>query len=566
MPKNGKETEAFKLAGEEFSAVKDAAKDSAFLLTVADGEVQSVVPAEVLSGVQISAFKKGDNVVVDGTTYKFDTTTGFDPEALKDYTDLQGNAIINLKDLTYNVYLDTYGNLIGVEEVDAVKNYVFISAIDINDSNLVNGTADARAIFIDGTTDTIRVNVGKSTLNYFKSGDEPGGYNKNSILNTWCTFTVNNSGVYTLKEVTNVGAKGNDDSYVPSDAANSKNSTGLAQYHEIIGDGEPAGSNELTIDKKHITLKGKDASTGEYARVYGDEKTVYLTAELDELTNQAGTWGVIGGVDTVSTGIEGTNLVVWENSAARREADDKKTTTVQPGYSSTGTANRTDPTDLDWSKGVYTLYNDDGVIIAAVVVGEDNGAGRNMVYVHSSSVDWEAYNGNSASKARASGDGLFTWTRKVISNGEEVTLTEVSEGDSALASMRQHHWYQVKTNSNGEVIGAYQLPILQEDGVTYEDDGSKLAPAKLDRFKDLALDYDNEDVPGNVMGEIAYTVQKGGKSTVLYHNRKYIKGYLRMSNRTLYVATDDQTGFIVDQNVSYVLQQWNSNKTDTFVA
>ena len=238
---------------------------------------------------------------------------------------------------------------------------------------------------------------------------------------------------------------------------------------------------------------------------------------------------------------------------------------MQPGYSSTGTANRTDPTDLDWSKGVYTLYNDDGVIIAAVVVGEDNGAGRNMVYVHSSSVDWEAYNGNSASKARASGDGLFTWTRKVISNGEEVTLTEVSEGDSALASMRQHHWYQVKTNSNGEVIGAYQLPILQEDGVTYEDDGSKLAPAKLDRFKDLALDYDNEDVPGNVMGEIAYTVQKGGKSTVLYHNRKYIKGYLRMSNRTLYVATDDQTGFIVDQNVSYVLQQWNSNKTDTFV-
>ena len=43
VPKNGKETEAFKLAGEEFSAVKDAAKDSAFLLTVADGEVQSEI-------------------------------------------------------------------------------------------------------------------------------------------------------------------------------------------------------------------------------------------------------------------------------------------------------------------------------------------------------------------------------------------------------------------------------------------------------------------------------------------------------------------------------------------
>ncbi len=144
---------------------------------------------------------------------------------------------------------------------------MFISAIDINDSNLVNGTADARAIFIDGTTDTIRVNVGKSTLNYFKSGDEPGGYNKNSILNTWCTFTVNNSGVYTLKEVTNVGAKGNDDSYVPSDAANSKNSTGLAQYHEIIGDGEPAGSNELTIDKKLEDVISPAMKAGDYPDV-----------------------------------------------------------------------------------------------------------------------------------------------------------------------------------------------------------------------------------------------------------------------------------------------------------
>ena len=38
-----------------------------------------------------------------------------------------------------------------------------------------------------------------------------------------------------------------------------------------------------------------------------------------------------------------------------------------------------------------------------------------------------------------------------------------------------------------------------------------------------------------------------------------------MSNRTLYVATDDQTGFIVNENVNYVLQQWNSNKKDTFI-
>jgi hypothetical protein len=546
VPKNGKETEAFKLAGEEFSAVKDAAKDSAFLLTVADGEVQSVVPAEVLSGVQISAFKKGDNVVVDGTTYKFDTTTGFDPEALKAYTDLKGNAIINLKDLTYNVYLDTYGNLIGVEEVDAVKNYVFITAIDLNDSNLVNGTADARAIFLDGTVDTIRVNMGKSAIEPYTNSTPNGGIHNNSILNTWCTFTKNNSDVYTLTQVRDVNAKG--DAHVPG---NDTNKTGLAQYHETVAAGE------MTIDKKHITLKGKTAGTGDFARVYGDDKTVYLTAELDELINDGGTWGVISDVDTISTGIEATNLVVWNNAVAMAEADDTDTKATKPGDNG-----------LDWSKGVYTLYNDDGVIIAAVVVGEDNGASKNLVYVHTSDVDWEAYNGNSASRARASNDGLFTWTRKVVSNGEEVTLTEVSDGDSYLARMEQYNWYQIKTNGAGEVIAAYKLP-----GV---NDGSDLKDAKLTRYEDLALDYHYYDENKNgkqdfdangepiEIGEIAYTVQEG-KGTVLYHNEKFINSYLRMSNRTLYVATDDQTGFIVNENVNYVLQQWNSNKKDTFI-
>ena len=423
---------------------------------------------------------------------------------------------------------------------------MFITAIDLNDSNLVNGTADARAIFLDGTVDTIRVNMGKSAIEPYTNSTPNGGIHNNSILNTWCTFTKNNSDVYTLTQVRDVNAKG--DAHVPG---NDTNKTGLAQYHETVAAGE------MTIDKKHITLKGKTAGTGDFARVYGDDKTVYLTAELDELINDDGTWGVISDVDTISTGIEATNLVVWNNAVAMAEADDTDTKATKPGDNG-----------RDWSKGVYTLYNDDGVIIAAVVVGEDNGASKNLVYVHTSDVDWEAYNGNSASRARASNDGLFTWTRKVVSNGEEVTLTEVSDGDSYLARMEQYNWYQIKTNGAGEVIAAYKLP-----GV---NDGSDLKDAKLTRYEDLALDYHYYDENKNgkqdfdangepiEIGEIAYTVQEG-KGAVLYHNEKFINSYLRMSNRTLYVATDDQTGFIVNENVNYVLQQWNSNKKDTFI-
>ncbi|RAZ61753.1 hypothetical protein DK853_44945, partial [Klebsiella oxytoca] len=72
--------------------------------------------------------------------------------------------IVNLKDVTYNVYLDRYGYAIGVDVVDAVNNYVFISAIQRDGSHLTNLTANANAIFLDGTMKTVKINVAKSTL------------------------------------------------------------------------------------------------------------------------------------------------------------------------------------------------------------------------------------------------------------------------------------------------------------------------------------------------------------------------------------------------------------------
>ena len=524
-----------RLSVEEFPAVKDAKESDAFLVTFAEGEVQSAVPAEVLSAVKVSSFKVKDNVVVDGTTYKFSTTAGWDANALKAYT---GNELVNLKDRTYNIFLDAYENLIGVQEVDAVKNYVFISALNLNDSNLVNGTADAKAIFLDGTVDTIRVNMDKSVLNYYGTGAAPGGYNKNSILNTWCTYTKNNSDVYTVKQVVDV-TNAPDGSYLPKENA-ANNSTGLAQYHQTAG-----GSN-FPIDKKHITLNGhKITGVTDLSRVYGNEKTVYLTAELSSLTNQGGTWGVIKGVDTVTTGIENTNLSVWTDAEAVSGAEDN----AKLGITGTTEADKKDYA----SKGVYTLYDDDGIVIAAVVVGEDDGTARNLVYVHSGSVDYEAWNGSSSS--RADGDGMWTWARKVISDGQEVTLTEVSDGDSDLAAMKQYHWYQIKTNGDGEVTGVYRLPT--------DNDAGTLPTAKLSRYDDYAEDYKASDKTNNI-GEIAYTVQNGA-STVLYWNRAFINSQLRMNGRTLYVATDDQTGFIVSNNVKWVVQQWDSNAKETYI-
>ncbi len=543
-PKNGAAVQLVRLGVDEFPAVKDAKENDPFLVTFAEGEVQSAVPAEVLSEVKVSSFKKSDNVVVDGTTYKFTTTAGFETGTLK--TDYTGDDLINLKDRVYNIFLDAYDNLIGVQLVDEVKNYVFISALDLNDSNLVNGTANAKALFLDGTVDTIRVNMDKSDIAPYENGAKPGGYNKNSILNTWCTYTKNNSDVYTVKQVVDV-TNAPDDTYLPGGTKGGS----LAQYHQT------AGNTEFKIDKKHITLDGNNSHSGQFARVYGNEKTVYLTAELSNLTNQGGVWGVIKDVDSVTTGVENANLLVWTDQDA---ADTAGTDKVEIGALNRP-ANSGDDPDYA-SKGVYTLYNKDGIVIAAVVVGEDDGTARNLVYAHTGDIDWESYNGEGST--RADGDGLFTWTRKVISDGQEITLTEVSDGNSDLAAMAQYHWYQIKTNGDGEVTGVYRMP---EDKIGDNAKHNKLDVAKLTRLDDLALDYKVdyvEDEKGVTQGEIAYTIQNGANN-ILYWNRNYIESNLYMDGRTLYVATDDDYGFIVNSNVKWVVQQWDNNAKETYI-
>ena len=101
---------------------------------MAGGEVQTCVPAEVVKDTEISSFKVGSNVTAAGTKYSFNGAAYFDAKALQVYTGENKNNIVNLKDTTYNIYLDTYGNLIGLEEVDAVDNYVFMTGADNGNS------------------------------------------------------------------------------------------------------------------------------------------------------------------------------------------------------------------------------------------------------------------------------------------------------------------------------------------------------------------------------------------------------------------------------------------------
>ena len=507
---NGQEDkETMKVSAENFD-VEDVVKGDAFLVTVADGAIQTMAAPEMISGTEIDSFETGSRytgttyaqsapstVEVDGTEYKFATAAEFDSDVMEYYTN-SSTGTVNLKDKTYNIYLDAYGYVIGVEEVEKANNYLFITGIDLNSSNIKNQTADASAIFMDGTMKAIKVNMEKSDINVANGAAD-------ANLNTWCTYTVNSSDVYTVTEVV-------DGTNTDSDNADASK----FQYNATVtGNDSDGNPNVIEIDDRHITVNGKTTSTGHgLQKVYGTDETVYITVSLSELnnTNSNNTYGIIDGVDSVATGIGNVALTAWSVETAEGEAE-------SDGNATTSVVGRT-------ASGVFSLYNDNGDIIAAIVVGEDAGSAKNLVYVHSSSVYKESYDKTA---------DQWTWSRKVILNGEEVILTEVGDGLSDLGQMRQHTWYEVKFNADGNVISA------------------ELATTALGA-NEIVYDYDLIDDAVDV------------KDTVLYYSTtpQISTEALDLTGRTLWLDTDYTQGFRVAEDVKIALIQTNNNTEKTY--
>ena len=489
---DGKSYVSFKVSGEDFDVSK-VEEDDAYLFTVAAGEVQTFVPAETIKDTEITSFKKGSNVTVGGTKYDFSKAAYYDNEALKVYTGENNNDTINLKDTTYNVYLDTYGNLIGLEEVDAVDNYVFITGADTNNSNLATKTTDANALFLDGTSKVIEVSKTK--------GDGFDNTTISPVINKWFTYTVDKNGVYTLKNI-----KSND--------FNSKT--------DKVGQSSQTAVTE--IDKKHVSLDGNGTAPNNFTKVYGNADSIYLTASLKKVTKTSNTPGetdnyvVISGVDNVTTGIKNASIKTWDNTQAKKDVDSKWNETGKnwPGV----------------SHGVYTLFKDNGYVIAAVVVGDDAASTKNLVFSHKKDVELESYDKT---------EDEWTWTRKVVNaKGEEIVLTEKSDSLSELNKMVKGLWYQVKYDAKGNVISV-------EPASTALDATAK---EYITSFGDIETAVNDND-----------TVLLEMVETKTVHNALTKK--LTLKGSTLYDATSAKLGVAVDDDTNIVFIQKNDNKETT---
>ena len=301
-------------------------------------------------------------------------------------------------------------------------------------------------------------------------------------MNTWYTYTVNKDGVYTLKIV--------------ADAINKAEKIKTAQYH---------GVGAIDIDKKHVSLPG--AASGSFSKVYGNDASIYLTAELKKITTPAGvTAGIIDDVDNVTTGVKNANLTTWTEDEAKKD------------------------TGAEYAAhGVYTLYKDNGYVIAAVVVGEDDYASKNLVYAHEDDIEWESYDKTADE---------WTWTRKVISNGEEIEIKEVGDSLTYLSKMNENNWYQVKYNAKGEVI-----EVLDKDH--------------------WDLDPVNADGEGEYVTDITKVEASINEYDTVLFTALYTDDTPSLKGSTLYVTTKSNEGFFVAEDAKVVLIQTNDRKETT---
>ena len=409
---------------EKVPAIENVKEDEFYLVNVSykndtNGEVVEIEKPEVLEGSTVTKFSTGSvtgaadratKVTVGGTEYKNNVKSFYKENTLNVYSnDL-------LTDKTYNVFMDPYGYFIGIEEDEGAKNYVFITGFDRPRSNLAIKTADAAAIFLDGTMQEIKVNVKDTDDNIRNANPLTGGVatahdegenyfvpwdtitNKNAsntngfyALNRWFTYRVNADGVYTLTPAKKMLVTDFSATHGTPDVAGTQTVT-LKTSNLYLDD---TVKNDCTQAYDHVGAFKTAPTSGatkltEYVyadksrRAYGNDDSVYITVESDIVDTTGTQTYAITDVSGVYTGIQNVEIEV-------------DTTAAYDYYLEEGQ--------------VWAVYDDDNYIIGAVTNGEAKGGNATIAYVLS------------GPKSERIEDNFYYWEFEAVVDGTVQMLT-----------------------------------------------------------------------------------------------------------------------------------------------
>ena len=463
---DGSEGQTEVLDLDEIPAIEGVAADQYLLVnrTLKDRtkyETVAISDPEILTGATVTKFSTDDDDDVNPSLFESLTADGtaYDASELalynKDVLNLYDQDL--LTDMTYNVILDQYGYAIGVDLYEGDLNYVFITGYDRSGSHIAINTADAAAIFLDGTMDVIQVNVTNTNKNLDRNNvaniggvDETFAekYDKWTTdgehqVNRWFTYTVTESGVYTLKPVES-------DRMLVTD------------YDEIVdADDEKVinCSNVWVADNADTTaLNGTGTNlTTSGTRGYGNDDSVYITVEpgsVDESANNGAAKDAITDVTGVYTGVQDVDIVM-----------DLASIGDVPNY-------------------VYTLVDDDQYIIGSVVLGEAQGSVENYAVILKAPTSEERLS-----------DGTYVWTLDAIMGGEKVELSARSKYQEVIQDLHDaanSNGYgpivELRMDADGYVTGSELVTDLAD---FYVPDGME----NYEAFDETFLNADVNDLP-----------------------------------------------------------------------
>lgn len=151
------------LSSDDF-AVASVEEDDYLLVNLSyngsDYEVKGVSFPTVIENATVSSARANDYVVADGTKYVYSTVSQAAASGALGQSLMAGTSY-SINDDGYNLYLDSYGYVVGVEGYDAGVNlddYLFVKQVSTNGFDVI-----VKALFMDGTTKTVVVDKIGST-------------------------------------------------------------------------------------------------------------------------------------------------------------------------------------------------------------------------------------------------------------------------------------------------------------------------------------------------------------------------------------------------------------------
>ena len=352
----------YTVESEDVDGLEKLKEDDMVLVTIAKGDVMTVTPVETVKDVAITSYSTGYVDADKKDEYKLTKLTAGGnkyetaKKAFEDAEVLYDYNVEQLDDATFDLYLDPYGYVIGARQVDGDDNFMFVVGYDRSSTVLAKAVDKALAIFTDGTMETIDV----------KSGDLKGGrLAESATTNTWFKYTVKN-GVYNLEEVAD----------------------------EQIKD-----STTTKLDKQNNTVE--QVVGGKKTIAYGNNDTILIAVKADDDVIDEGS---IVKVEGVTTGIKHSSVEVKYDSKLSNFDGVKND-------KGTGTA-----TDDDM---IFALYNKNGYITYAVVVGKTAGSSESMVYL------------TSGIKSKSLENGDYIYTYEAITKDGAVTVNSFESKDNS---------------------------------------------------------------------------------------------------------------------------------------